>query len=108
MSDNALQLNAIQPLAGHTARTSGIWRRCLLTIKLGLAGFTGEFANPGKNPTTRDHRDIVTAQLSEEPGNVLWCFGNNATICDFFSSKHLRIGNLLPHRLSTGNIVFSG
>ena len=43
MSDNALQLNAIQPLAGHTARTSGIWRRCLLTIKLGLAGFTEEF-----------------------------------------------------------------
>jgi hypothetical protein len=51
MSENTLQLKEYQ---------RGVSLRLLVTA-LGLAGFTGEFANLGKNPTAHGHRDIATA-----------------------------------------------
>lgn len=80
-TEDSLDLNHYQQLAGRTAGAGGDGEQRLIVAALGLAGEAGEFANLVKKRTAHGHSDITPAVLGDELGDILWYLAEAATAC---------------------------
>lgn len=77
-----IAMNDYQQLAKQTAKKSDTPELTLLNWTLGVAGEAGEFANKVKLWAFHKH-GIVSHELAEELGDVLWYVANAADALGF-------------------------